>query len=414
VAALASPPEGFGPQGGQPPVSRRIAPTTQCKIPATRFHPLISAHHGTQTSRLRFALLLALAVCASNCKQPVRAPSRKLDRQELARKIENAVENAGCSQVWIKSLAGSPSEKPETPVEARAGSEVYSSVVAALRHAAKENRLECAINESRTVKGWRVADIRLSLSGKLLSRWKVLEVRRILHAAIIIDDLGANLKTAHQLLALPYSLTFSVLPHLRASAETAREARRAGREVMLHLPMEPEASPHASTGGGEIRVGMTRFEVEHIIESSLASVPQAAGVNNHMGSRATADPRLMAAVMKSLSEHHLFFVDSRTTAASVAFDVARREGIPAFYRSVFLDDTESVPYTLNQLRQFRHVLDEQGAALAIGHPYPTTITALAKFLPELERDDVELEPASHLLQLPEVARLSPHPRKAVR
>jgi polysaccharide deacetylase 2 family uncharacterized protein YibQ len=76
-----------------------------------------------------------------------------------------------------------------------------------------------------------------------------------------------------------------------------------------------------------------------------------------------------------------------------------------------LDDTQSVPYTLGQLREFRRVLEEQGAALAIGHPYPTTIAALAKFLPEVVRDDVELEPASQLLQLPEVAHLKPRQRK---
>jgi hypothetical protein len=261
------------------------------------------------------------------------------------------------------------------------------------------------------MKGWRVADIRFSLSGKLVSRWKVHEVRRILHAAIIIDDLGGNLATTHELLALPYSLTFSVLPHLRASTETAREAHHAGREVMLHLPMQPEASSHTSPGEGEIRVGMTHLEVEHVIESDLASVPMAAGVNNHMGSRATADPRLMALVMKSLAGRRLFFVDSRTTAGSVAFDAARRQGLPAFYRSVFLDDTESVSYTLGQLRQFRRVLEEQGAALAIGHPYPTTIATLAKFLPEIVGDDVELGPASRLLLLPEVARLRPPPRR---
>jgi hypothetical protein len=286
--------------------------------------------------------------------------------------------------------------------------------VAAFQSEAKENHLDCVIHESRTVKGRRVADIRVLHNGKQVARWKLREVRRILHAAIVIDDLGANLETVRQLLALPYSLTFSVLPHLRASAETAREARRAGHEVMLHLPMEPEASSHTSPVEGEIRVGMTRFEIEHILDSDLASVPEAAGVNNHMGSRATADPRLMAAVMKSLARRHLFFVDSRTTADSVALEAARREGIPAFYRSVFLDDTKSVAYTLGQLRRFLRVLDEQGAALAIGHPYPTTIAALAKFLPELEGDDVELAPASQLLQLPEVARLNPPPRNAVR
>jgi hypothetical protein len=130
-----------------------------------------------------------------------------------------------------------------------------------------------------------------------------------------------------------------------------------------------------------------------------------------MGSRATADPRLMAAVMRSLAEHHLYFVDSRTTAASVALEAARRQGLPAFYRSVFLDDIETVPYTLGQLRQLRRVLEEQGMALAIGHPYPTTIAALARFLPELERDDVELAPASRLLRLPEIARLRPPPHR---
>jgi hypothetical protein len=156
---------------------------------------------------------------------------------------------------------------------------------------------------------------------------------------------------------------------------------------------------------------MNRLEVEQVIDSDLASVPQAAGVNNHMGSRATADPRLMAMVMKSLAARRLFFIDSRTTASSVAYDAARREGLPAFYRSVFLDDTQSVPYTLGQLREFRRVLEAQGAALAIGHPYPTTIAALAQFLPAVVGNDVELEPASQLLELPEVARLRPPPRR---
>ena len=372
---------------------------------------MISTRHGVQASTLRLAFLLALAICTTDCKRPVFAPLSEEDRRELARKVENAIEAAGRSQVWVKSPVGLPSGKPETPVEARVGAEVYSTVIAALQHEAEKNRLECAINESRTKEGWRVADIRLLRHGKQVCRWKIREVRRILHAAIIIDDLGQNLEAARQLLALPYSLTFSVLPHLRDSAETAEEARRAGREVMLHLPMEPEAGSQASPGKGEIRVGMTSFEVEHILQSDLASVPHAVGVNNHMGSRATADPRLMAAVMRSLAGRHLYFVDSRTTAASVALEAARQQGLPAFYRSVFLDDTETVPYTLGQLRQFRRVLEEQGAALAIGHPYPTTIAALAKFLPELERDDVQLAPASRLLQLPEVARLKPPPHR---
>jgi hypothetical protein len=231
---------------------------------------------------------------------------REEDRRELARKIESAIEDTGRSQVWIKSSVGRPAGRPETSMEARVGAGVYSSVIAALRREAEENRLECAINESRSKAGWRVADIRLLRFGKPVSTWKLREVRRILHAAIIIDDLGENREAARQLLALPYSLTFSVLPHLRYSAETATEAYRAGHEVILHLPMEPEAGPHASPGEAEIRVGMTSFEIEKILQSDLASVPQAVGVNNHMGSRATADPRLMAAVMGSLARRHLY------------------------------------------------------------------------------------------------------------
>jgi polysaccharide deacetylase 2 family uncharacterized protein YibQ len=176
---------------------------------------------------------------------------------------------------------------------------------------------------------------------------------------------------------------------------------------MLHLPMEPDSA--AKPGPGEIRVGMRPAEVARIIDEDLSSVPYAAGANNHMGSRATTDARLMAAVIHVLAERRLFFVDSRTTPASVALDVARRQGLPTFYRSVFLDETETVPYTLGQLRKFHRLIEERGVAIAIGHPHASTLVALAHFLPELERDDIQLLPASKLVRLPEVARLSPPP-----
>jgi len=332
-----------------------------------------------------------------------------VDRRELARKIEAAIERAGRSQVRFTFCRAVSAQEPETALELEAGAEVYAAVLAALEREARANGLTCIRGESRTREGWRIADLRLLSGRKRVWRCKLQEVRRLLHAAIIIDDLGGNLGAARQLLALPYPLTFSVLPHLCATAQTATEARRAGREVMLHLPMQPQASSHASAGQGVLCVGMTGLEVERTLESDLASVPQAVGVNNHMGSRATADPRLMAEVMRVLAARHLFFIDSRTTPASVALEAARRQGIPAFYRSVFLDDTETVPYTLEQLRRFRRVLEQQGAALAIGHPYPSTIAALAKFLPEFEKDGVDLTAASQLLRLPEVARLKPPP-----
>jgi polysaccharide deacetylase 2 family uncharacterized protein YibQ len=116
---------------------------------------------------------------------------------------------------------------------------------------------------------------------------------------------------------------------------------------------------------------------------------------------------LMVDVMKILSDRRLYFIDSRTTAASVALEAARREGMPSFYRAVFLDDKETVPYTLGQLREFRRKVEQDGVALAIGHPHATTIAALAKFLPELKKADIELVAPSQIVRLPEVAHLNP-------
>jgi hypothetical protein len=247
----------------------------------------------------------------------------------------------------------------------------------------------------------------MEASGQHVLQVHLREVSQLLRAAIVIDDMGNNLETARKLMALDYPLTFSVLPSLHYSRQTAEEAHRRGLEVMLHLPMEPEASSHVPAGEGAIRMGMSAAAVQGVIRNDLATVPFAAGVNNHMGSRATADRALMAEVMDTLADRRLYFIDSRTTAATVALDVARRRGLPAFYRTVFLDDTETVPYTLGQLREFRHTVEQQGEALAIGHPHATTISALEKFLPELEGADIELVAPSEIVRLPETTHLHP-------
>ena len=244
-------------------------------------------------------------------------------------------------------------------------------------------------------------------SGQHVFQIHLREVPRLLRAAIVIDDVGNDLEAARKLLALDYPLTFSVLPYLRYTQISAQEAHRSGHEVMLHLPMEPEPGGHLSPGEGAILVGMNAAEVQKAVENDLAAVPYVAGVNNHMGSRATQDAALMAEVMKTLADHRLYFIDSRTTAASVALEAARRQRLPAFYRTVFLDDTETVPYTLGQLREFRRMVEQEGVALAIGHPHATTIAALEKFLPELERADIELVAPSQIVRLPEVARMHP-------
>lgn len=357
-----------------------------------------------------------MALLSSNCsrKQPIQKQVVEIDRHAIALRVLKTIENAGGSNVWVKagaqsSLRASLGDRNAAPPEALAASSIFDSVVGAVRAQGRKEGLKTKVQLKDSKGRLRTAEIRLTRENELIIQWNIREVPKLLRAAIVIDDLGQDLDAAHQLLHQPYPLTFSILPDLPHSAEIARQAHAAGRSVMLHLPMEPEPGSGARIGRGGIMVGMHEDEVARAIHSDLGTVPFAEGVNNHMGSRATADAALMDEVMRVLAAQGLYFVDSRTTAETHALNVARRMGLPAFYRSVFLDDTESVAYTLQQLKTFRHVIEVQGVALAIGHPHPTTIEALAKFLPEFEREDIQLIPVSELVRLPEAARLQPPP-----
>jgi uncharacterized protein len=198
--------------------------------------------------------------------------------------------------------------------------------------------------------------------------------------AIIIDDIGADKAAADALLKMPYPLTLSVLPGHAYSTEIANEAYRRGDQVMLHLPMEFEGKA-AKAEPVELRVGMPANEVNHVLDEMLAQVPHVIGVNNHEGSLATAQPQLMAELMSSLRRRNLFFIDSRTTAATVAYNAAEQAGVPAASRKVFLDDVETRDAILRQLDLAVRDAAEEGSAIAIGHPHPATISALAQGMP---------------------------------
>jgi polysaccharide deacetylase 2 family uncharacterized protein YibQ len=216
--------------------------------------------------------------------------------------------------------------------------------------------------------------------------------------AIILDDLGYDRAPAEALLSLPVPLTVSVLPNHPYSAEIAEEAHRRGDEVLLHLPME-SSSDGAQPEAGELRVGMTPDEVDRHIEEMLESVPHVAGVNNHQGSRATADPLLMNAVMAALRRRGLFFIDSRTTAQTVAYDAAQHDGVRAVYRNAqFLDDTPTREAVLAQISLAERQAFRLGWAVAIGHPHPGTLAALEEALPQLQARGVRLVLASDLVR----------------
>lgn len=215
--------------------------------------------------------------------------------------------------------------------------------------------------------------------------------------AIILDDFGNDREATDAVFALHYPLTISVLPYHAHSTEIAEEAQRRGLEVMLHLPMRAVANetPEAH----QLEAGMSGEVVTRELNGMLESVPTASGVNNHEGSLATTNAKLMAELMPLLKQRDLFFVDSRTTAATVAFEAAERAGVRSGFRNVpFLDDVQDVAAIRKQLELAIHGAKEKGEAIAIGHPHPETLQALKEELPRAEAEGVRLVVVSELVK----------------
>jgi len=213
--------------------------------------------------------------------------------------------------------------------------------------------------------------------------------------AIIIDDCGQWPVTERGFVDLPFPVTLSVLPHVRYGPAIAHEAEAAGKGVMLHLPMQTMSGQYP--GPGTITVAMGDDAIRSEVSGDLAELPEARGVNNHEGSRATADRRVMGDVADVLVRENRFWIDSRTSAASVAADVTRARGIPSASRDVFLDDVDNVTAVETQLREAAARARESGAAIAIGHPRPATLLAVRALGPSLEAGGIDLTLASDLV-----------------
>jgi len=207
--------------------------------------------------------------------------------------------------------------------------------------------------------------------------------------AIIIDDLGNDRGAADAIFALQCPITISVLPNHPRSIEIAQEAHRRGYQIMLHLPMESIGNERPEAQ--ELRPGMSAGEVSALVDNLLQAVPDVAGVNNHQGSQSTADAALMDELMPVLRERNLFYVDSRTTVATVAYDAAQRIGVRSGFRNVpFLDDVPEVGAVRKQLQLALRDARKKGDAIAIGHPHAATLQALREVLPEAKLQGVRL------------------------
>jgi hypothetical protein len=206
--------------------------------------------------------------------------------------------------------------------------------------------------------------------------------------AIIMDDLGRSLPQAHKLLALSQPVTLAILPGEPHAAAVANAAHAAGREVMLHAPMEPQGYPVVDPGDDALLLSQSEDELRPALLALLARVPHAVGVNNHMGSRFTEDERGMGVVMEVLRQHGLFFVDSLTSNGSVASRMAQGAGVPVLRRDLFLDNVAEVRAIVREIEHLADKARRNGSALGICHPYPETFAALQQELPRLAREGI--------------------------
>jgi polysaccharide deacetylase 2 family uncharacterized protein YibQ len=214
------------------------------------------------------------------------------------------------------------------------------------------------------------------------------------YIALIIDDMGNRKEAGEQALGLPGNITYAFLPGTPHAWEQAIWAHKLNREVMLHLPMESELGK--PLGMGALTQDMTRDQFLDMLKRDLASVPFVSGVNNHMGSLLTRDAKAMRWLMEGLREADLFFIDSRTTDATVAEYVAREQLVATARRHVFLDHVKDRDVVKQQLALLIATARHKGRAIGIGHPYPETLSVLAQALPRLKAEGIELVPASAL------------------
>jgi len=218
--------------------------------------------------------------------------------------------------------------------------------------------------------------------------------------ALVIDDLGyAPPELVTRLCAQPVAFDVSVLPFQEFTHQSAQIAHDQGKEVMLHLPMEPLGypGPGKDPGPGAVLHDLTEAQVRERVRKALADIPFRKGANNHMGSRITPDQARMTWVLEEIKATQCFFVDSRTEKDSVAFDVARDLAVPTVQRQVFLDDDKAYPAIAQQWHRALDLAGKQGQVLAIGHIYPETVAALEKLVPSA-KGKVEFVFASALVK----------------
>ncbi|MFO7979367.1 MAG: divergent polysaccharide deacetylase family protein [Candidatus Aminicenantes bacterium] len=217
-------------------------------------------------------------------------------------------------------------------------------------------------------------------------------------AALIIDDMGYSMDNIKDLCSMKKALTIAVLPYSPYAEETANLAHHNGLEVILHLPLESMNNIYDNEHTlGLINSRMDQKEILEVLNANLKMVPFISGVNTHMGSKVTKDKMIMGIILENIKESHLYFIDSRTTPYSVAYDIAQKMKIPSAYRHIFLDSETEPEYIKNQLIKLFKTAEKNGKAVGICHPFPETLQVLKENIHQADRYNVSLVFASQIV-----------------
>jgi len=238
---------------------------------------------------------------------------------------------------------------------------------------------------------------RIAFAGTGSTQGAVGAARAVPAIAIVIDDLGADGVDTRRAIALPKEVSLSFLPYPDAAPEFAREGFRAGHQILVHVPMEPDGKtdpgPNALLTSLDSATNISR------LDWALSRIPGFSGINNHEGSRFTADRQALVPVIEHLAERHVFFLDSRTAPVTEVVTLARAFGVRSAGRDVFLDDTVSPDAIATQLARAETIAREKGVVIAIGHPHPATMDALARWTAQAASRGYELVRASDAVRL---------------
>ena len=225
---------------------------------------------------------------------------------------------------------------------------------------------------------------------------------------IVMDDIGHSMAKAERILLLPAPVTLGLLPFAANSREIARRASAAGRDIILHQPMEPLPGAHVRPIAGTLTMAMSPAQFTLLLDQALAAVPGIIGVNNHTGSLLTQDHAAMRRLMSHLADRELAFLDSRTSPATVAYAMAVEARIPALKRDVFLDHVATPAAIADAFERALTIARQQGFAVIIGHPYEMTISFLERTMPSLPDGFEVIGLSTHLQQ---ADRTTPGPRE---